>query len=84
MKGIKLKYSNMIKLKKFSHCTIVDSIDQSRVNHSYFQILKNLNMFNRFRSLESWLLEKEWKKDVVKKVKHKHFTNHRYFNIGKT
>jgi hypothetical protein len=83
-RGIKIDYSSTIKMKNLIQCTIVDSIDQGRVGQTYFQLLKNLNMFNRFKNIEDWLLKGNWKEEIIKKVKHKHFTNHKFFKLKRT
>jgi hypothetical protein len=75
-KGINLKYPSMVKIMKLINFSVVDSIDQGRVNRTYFQLLKSLNLFNSFRKLEPWLLNEDWKNVIIKKVKHRHFTNY--------
>jgi hypothetical protein len=72
-KGIRISYSSMLKLRKFVQFSVVDSIDQGRVNKIYFQLLKNMGMFNRFVKLEEWLFGRKWKDKCVKKVNYKHF-----------
>jgi hypothetical protein len=36
-KGIRIRYSSMLKLKKFIQFSVIDSIDQCRANRDYFQ-----------------------------------------------
>jgi hypothetical protein len=80
-KGVHLKYSCMKKVMKFINFSIVDSIDQGRVNRTYFQLLKELNLFGRFRELETWLLKENWKKAISKEVNHRHFTNNNQVKV---
>jgi hypothetical protein len=72
-RGIKVKYPIMLKLKELIQYSVVDVIDQSRANTIYFQLLKSMNMFNRFIKLEEWLLNSKWKDKCIKKISHKHF-----------
>jgi hypothetical protein len=52
-KRIKVKYSTMLKLKKFIYYSVIDVIDQSRVNALYFRMMKDMNIFNRLSKLEN-------------------------------
>jgi hypothetical protein len=47
---------SMLKLKKFIQYSVVDVIDQNRANFKYLQLLKNMNMFNRFDKWETGFL----------------------------
>jgi hypothetical protein len=83
-RGINLKYSCMLRVRKLIQCTLVDSIDQGRVNSDYFQILKRLDMFNRFVKIEKWLLSRNWNNNFVKRVKHRHYSNYNFFKQRRT
>jgi hypothetical protein len=72
-KGINVKLSTLLKLKEFIQYSVVDMIDQNRANPTYLQLLKNMNMFNRFDKLKVWLLSKVWDKRKLRKVRHKHY-----------
>jgi hypothetical protein len=83
-RGIRITYSSMMKIRKFVPFSVVDSIYQGRANRVYFQLLKNLEMFNRFKNLENWMLGRNWKEEIVRRVKHKHFMGNNYFKLGKS
>jgi hypothetical protein len=83
-RGIKLRYSDMLKVKKIIQCTLVDSIDQGRVNREYFRLLKEMNMFSRFVKIENWMLGRSWSSDIIKKVMHKHFSSYNFFKQRRT
>jgi hypothetical protein len=52
-KGISVKFSTLLILKEFIHCSVVDVIDPSRANFTYLQLLRSMNMFNRFNKLDA-------------------------------
>jgi hypothetical protein len=71
-KGIKVRYSVMLKLRKFISYSITDTIDQGRVDKLYFRMMKDMKMFNRLIDLEKLLLSRKWNNGIRKKVKHIH------------
>jgi hypothetical protein len=83
-RGVKLKFIHMIKLKNIIQCSLVDSIDQGRVNRFYFYCLKRMNMFNRFHKIENWLINHEWNDKIIKRVRHKHYSNYNFFKQKKS
>jgi hypothetical protein len=71
-KGIWTNYPSMLNIIPFIKYSITCPIDQDRVNELYFDFMKKMNIFNRLRDIEAWLLSKDWKKEMKKEVVHIH------------
>jgi hypothetical protein len=71
-RGIRIKYPDMLKIKSFINYSVACPIDQGRANKVYLALLKGMNIFNRMKDIEDWLLSKEWDKKIEKKVTHIH------------
>lgn len=71
-RGIRIDYPDMLKIRRFIDYSITCPIDEGRVNILYFKLMKSMNMFNRLKHLEEWLMSKEWRKGLKMKVMHIH------------